>query len=75
LKSQLARGGSLSSDTLAPKVMEDAHAAATRPDGNTVEVEHELVEMNRNAVEYQFLSDVVSRDLKQLRMAITGRSA
>jgi hypothetical protein len=29
--------------------------------------------MNRNAVEHEFLSDVVSSNLKRLRMAITGR--
>ena len=54
--------------------MEDLNARSVRPDGNSVEIERELLEMNRNTVEYDFLADVVSRNIKQLRMAITGRT-
>lgn len=60
---------------LQPKLAEDLHARSVRPDGNSVEVERELLEMNRNTVEYDFLADVVSRNIKQLRMAITGRTS
>jgi flagellar basal-body rod protein FlgB len=74
LKSQLASGSPLSSSSLKPKVVEDTRATTTRPDGNTVEIEHELVAMNRNAVEYEFLTEIVSRNIKQLRTAITGRT-
>ncbi len=52
----------------------DPHARSVRPDGNSVEVEHELIAMNRNAVEYEFLSEVVTRNIKQLKVAITGRN-
>lgn len=62
-------------NTLVPHLAEDQAARSIRPDGNTVEIEHELLAMNRNAVEHQFLSDIVSSNLKQLKMAITGRSA
>jgi flagellar basal-body rod protein FlgB len=31
--------------------------------------------MNRNAVEHDFLTDIVSNNLKRLRLAITGRPA
>jgi len=61
-------------ESLQPSLAEDTHARTVRPDGNTVEIEHELLAMNRNAVEYQFLTEVVSRNIKQLKMAITGRS-
>lgn len=74
LKSQLASGSPLNSSSLKPKVVEDTRATTTRPDGNTVEIEHELVAMNRNAVEYEFLTEIVSRNIKQLRTAITGRT-
>ena len=53
---------------------EDTHARTVRPDGNSVEMESELLEMNRNTVEYNYLTEIVSGNLKQLRMAITGRS-
>lgn len=66
---ELSRAG----ESLQPKLAEDTHARTVRPDGNTVELEHELLAMNRNAVEYQFLTEVVSRNIKQLKMAITGR--
>jgi len=66
---ELSRAG----ESLQPKLAEDIHARTVRPDGNTVELEHELLAMNRNAVEYQFLTEVVSRNIKQLKMAITGR--
>jgi flagellar basal-body rod protein FlgB len=46
-----------------------------RPDGNTVEIERELLAMNHNAVQHEFLTEMISGNLKQLRMAITGRSS
>ncbi len=62
-------------DTLHPQLAEDQTARSVRPDGNTVEIERELLAMNRNSVEFDYLSEVVSSNLKQLRMAITGRTA
>ena len=75
LKASVA-DGQPSADTaqLQPKLAADPHARTVRPDGNSVEVEHELIAMNRNAVEYEFLSDVVTRNIKQLKVAITGRN-
>ena len=61
--------------TLQPTLEEDSHARSVRPDGNSVEMERELLQMNRNSAEHQFLSEVVSYNLKQLRMAITGNAA
>lgn len=58
---------------LEPTVAVDEHARSVRPDGNTVEMEHELAEMASNTVEQQYLTQVVSTNLKQLRMAITGQ--
>lgn len=76
LKARLASGdvGALA-DAPAPKLAEDSTARSLRPDGNTVEIEHELLAMNRNAVEYDYLTEVVSSNLKQLKLAISGRSA
>ncbi len=61
--------------SLKPTIATDEHARTVRPDGNTVEIEHELAEMNRNSIEHQFLTEIVSTNLKQLRMAISGKSA
>lgn len=76
LKSKI-RSGATSEEiaSVRPRVSEDQFARSVRPDGNTVEMERELLEMNRNTVEYNYLTEVVSRNFKQLRTAITGRSA
>ena len=63
-----------SAGALVPQLAEDHTARSFRPDGNTVVIERELLAMNRNAVEHEFLTDIVSSNLKQLKMAITGRS-
>ncbi len=74
LKARLAAGDlARTAGLLRPVLAEDPTARSIRPDGNTVEIERELLAMNRNAVAYEFLTDVVSNNLKQLRQAITGR--
>lgn len=59
--------------SLTPKLAEDATVRAVRADGNSVEIESELLAMNRNHVDHEFLTELVSRHIKQLKMAITGR--
>lgn len=66
--------GSVNTAELKPHLAVDTNARSMRPDGNTVELEKELLTMSRNAVEYDYLTEIVSGNLKQLRMAITGRS-
>jgi flagellar basal-body rod protein FlgB len=73
LRSRLEVGGLGRAAALNPRLIEDTHARTVRPDGNTVEIEHELMAMNSNAVEYEYLSEIVSRDIKQLKLAISGR--
>jgi len=70
-----SRAGDLAhtATTITPTLVQDPFARSVRPDGNSVEIEKELLAMNKNAVEYEYLSDVVSGNIKQLKMAITGR--
>lgn len=74
LKSHVRAGDIDRAAEMKPKLTEDTHARTVRPDGNTVEIENELLAMNRNSVEYEFLTEVVSRNIKQLKLAITGRA-
>jgi flagellar basal-body rod protein FlgB len=75
LKARVAAGDfARNADFIRPHLSEDSTARSVRPDGNTVEMERELLAMNRNSVEYDFLSEIVSRNIKQLKMAITGRT-
>ena len=74
LKAQIASGNfSQNVESIRPRLVEDASARSVRPDGNTVEIERELMAMTRNVVEYDYLSEIVSSSIKQLKLAITGR--
>lgn len=75
LKTRMAEGNfGRTGSSLKPILADDPHARSVRPDGNTVDIENELLVMNKNSVEYQYLSEVVTSNIKQLKMAITGRS-
>lgn len=75
LKARLAAGDlSAAAGTLKPSLAPDPSARSLRPDGNSVEIEHELLAMNRNAVEHEYLTQIISQNIKQLKMAITGRT-
>ena len=75
LRSRMENGDfAQSAASLRPQLAEDQTARSILPDGNTVEIERELLAMDRNAVEHQYLTEIVSTNLKQLKMAITGRS-
>jgi flagellar basal-body rod protein FlgB len=73
LKAAAGFGQLASVENLRPALAEDHTARTVRPDGNTVEIDRELLAMNRNAMEHEFLAEVISRDIKQLRLAIFGR--
>ncbi len=75
LRSRMEAGDfAQSAASLRPRLSEDPTARSIRPDGNTVEIDRELLAMDRNVVEHNYLADIVSSNLKQLRMAITGRA-
>ena len=59
----------------APTLAEDATAPVQRADGNNVSLDKELLSMNRNAAEYDALTEFVSGSIKQLRLAISGHNA
>jgi flagellar basal-body rod protein FlgB len=76
LKNRMAAGDfAATADRIRPQLAEDLTARSLRPDGNTVEVERELLAMNENAIQHEFLTEVISGNLKQLRLAITGHSS
>ena len=57
-----------------PEVVEDATATSVRKDGNNVDIDKEMMGLSKNAAEFDMLTEFVSGSLKQLRLAITGRS-
>ena len=74
LISSIQRGDLKAVKILTPVIEEDLSAVALRGDGNNVALDKELLAINRNALEHQFLTQYISGSLKQLKTAITGRS-
>lgn len=58
---------------LQPRLSEDNQSKAVRADGNNVQLDRELLDLNRNALEYEFLTQYASDSIKRLKTAITGR--
>jgi flagellar basal-body rod protein FlgB len=63
-------------DTIAavqPKLAVDTTAVAQSPDGNTVKLESELINLQQNALNHTLASQLITARLLKLRLAITGR--
>jgi flagellar basal-body rod protein FlgB len=67
--------GTLATDaeSLKPALVEDHNARAVRPDGNNVEIQRELLAMDQSSVEYDYLTNLVTSNIKELKMAISGQ--
>jgi len=61
-------------EILRPHLIVDNAAVSSKRDGNTVQLEDELLQLNQNYVEHTLETQLVSGSLLRLRMAITGRS-
>jgi flagellar basal-body rod protein FlgB len=61
-------------NSLQPSVSVDTNAVSSRRDGNTVELDSELIHLNQNTLAHTMETQLVSGSLQRLRMAITGRS-
>lgn len=56
-------------------IEKDSSAISTRTDGNNVQLDEELLQMSTNSTNYQVLTQFLNGSFRQLRSAITGRSA
>ena len=59
--------------TLQPSLAVDATSISGRSDGNTVQLETEMLKLNQNTLENMLETQLVSGSLAQLRLAITGK--
>ncbi len=59
---------------LQPQISIDTTATAGRTDGNTVQLESEMLKLNQNMVEHTLETQLVTGALLKLRMAITGKA-
>ena len=55
-----------------PQLAVDATATPVSPDGNTVDLDNEMLEMNKNTMANTLETQLISTDFYRLRMAITG---
>ena len=59
--------------SISPSLAVDATAVAANRDGNTVKLEHELLQMNQNQLLHTLETQLITGSLLKLRLAITGR--
>jgi flagellar basal-body rod protein FlgB len=57
-----------------PRLVVDASAISNTRDGNTVQLESELAQLNQNFLEHALETQLITSSLVKLRLAITGRS-
>jgi flagellar basal-body rod protein FlgB len=62
------------SDIPQATIEEDPNAISQSANGNNVQLDKELMAMSENTLQYDTLTEFVSGSLKQLQMAITGKS-
>jgi len=60
---------------LEPRLAVDTTAVSPNRDGNTVQMENELLQLNQNFVEHSLETQLVTGSLVRLKTAITGRNA
>jgi len=75
LKSAMAGQDVQRINSLTPSITEDSSAIAATRDGNTVQLETELMNLNKNTIAHTLETQLVSGTLMRLRMAITGRTS
>ena len=56
-----------------PQLSVDTFANSGRSDGNTVQLEQEMMKLNQNMVEHALETQLVSGSLLKMRLAITGK--
>jgi flagellar basal-body rod protein FlgB len=56
-------------------LMEDTNAIPAKKDGNTVQLETELMNLSQNTLAHALETQMISGTLLKLRLAITGRPA
>lgn len=73
LKSAVQSQSGAQIQSLKPTLTVDATAVSNTRDGNTVQLERELMQMNKNTVAHALEAQLITGQLLKLRLAITGR--
>jgi flagellar basal-body rod protein FlgB len=73
LRQAVAGQNSAEIASLQPQLAVDTAAVSGRADGNTVQLETEMLKLNQNTVENALETQLVNYSLARLRLAITGK--
>ena len=58
-----------------PSLAVDASAVASKQDGNSVQLETELMQLNQNTLAHTLETQLVTGELLRLRLAVTGHAS
>ncbi|MGO8764108.1 MAG: flagellar basal body rod protein FlgB [Limisphaerales bacterium] len=67
-----ADGNAQEIEAVNPQLTVDPKATPVSPDGNTVDLDSEMLEMNKNSLANQLETQLISNGFYRMRMAITG---
>jgi len=73
LKSAMGSKDVAQIQSLQPSLAVDPTAISNTRDGNTVQLEKELMKMNQNSISHALETQLITGRLLRLRLAITGR--
>ena len=73
LQNAVASGNSASLAKLKPTLAIDTTAISLRPDGNTVQIENEMMNLSENSADHAVELNMITGNLLRLRMAMTGK--
>jgi len=73
LQNAVASGNTASIAKLKPDLVVDTSAVSRRPDGNTVQLESEMLNLSQNSAEHAVELHMITGNLLRLRLALTGK--
>ena len=74
LQKACATGNAQQIESLKPSLAPDPNAVPNSRDGNTVNLEREMMLMNQNTIAHAVEIQLISSQMARLRLAITGKS-
>jgi len=74
LQQACANGDAQQINALQPELAVDPNAVPNSRDGNTVNLEDEMMHLNQNSLAHSLETQLVSDSLYRLKLAITGKS-
>jgi flagellar basal-body rod protein FlgB len=75
LSKAVSSGNMQNLQALTPKLAIDPTASTTRSDGNNVEMDREMMEMNKTSTDYEYLVRYMNYNYQMTRSAITSQGS